>query len=387
MTTLNLDFNQVLFTNYYSSIGGNLYKTNFYSQLIQKFGGDPTTINNMLGVNDPTVDFATIDTQLFYNNWSSKDQALAYASQINAALFSGTANIGQAWALLQNMSGFMIQFYFFVKRDINSVLPKIVGYSKPGYYQQTNNFYTFFRSNLVRGAGNVTINSMCQQLVSFVDGDENKRTYISKSPNLLGWCGCFAPLDPISVASGVDVPQECDTLCVNQSAIKLWELNGVNPEPLECQSAVCVMSGISLNVQESTDRIYNFNQICTACEDNKEQPCRCVIDSDFASLLTKIQAGDSGMDVSTIFNQYCPNAICVITDYTQEGTRIVDCNSLNPAASGLGTENYATGDITYTFDVGINSGTVSLIVLFVLLPLIFLCFIVIIKDSQEIKVK
>lgn len=392
MTTLNTDFNQFAFTNYLRTIGGNLYKTNFYTELFRKRGMDKSVLDRMLGVSNPVDgDPTIIDPELLYANWEDKNNYVEYALEIQNFLGSDTPNIDQPYAELQLMSAFLIQYYFFVKRNVNSVLPRLVGPNETGYYVQTTNLYLFFRDNRARGIGNLTISSMCEQNYSFVDGDESKRIYISRNSSLLNWCGCFAPQDPINEAAGFEVPNECDPLCVTQSSIKLWDRDA---RIISCNSAVCVISGISLNIEDSADRIYNINQICSACEKNstEDQPCRCVIDSDFASLLTKISAPGvdgkpSGMDVSSTFNRYCPNAICVITDYTQAGTTVVPCNTLNPAATGLGDENYATGEVNYTFDVGINSGTISLIVLFILIPLVFLCFIAIVKNTQEIVVK
>lgn len=387
---LNLEFNQFTFNNYFRKIKGDMYQTDFYRRLVEIF--NKQTIDTMLGVSNPDDGQPTIlDMELFYSNWESKNSYIDYASSIGTSFGPDQGNIDEPYALLKQFSGFLIQYYFFVRRNSTSVLPRIVSQNETGYYIQTANLYLFFRDSRVRGAGNITINSMCRANYSFINGDENRRNYISSNKNLFGWCGCFAPQDPITDVTGFEIQNECDPMCVAQPSIKLWTEAATQ---VECTSAVCVISGISLNIEDSEDREYNINQICSACEKNstEDQPCRCVIDSDFASLLGKIGATGtdgrpSGMDVSSTFNRYCPNAICVITDYTQGGTTVIPCNTLNPAASGLGDPNYATGQIDYTFNVGISSGAISLIVLFVFVPLIFLFFIAIVKNTQEIVVR
>jgi len=389
MASLNLDFNQFSFTNYLRTINGNLRKTIFYIPMIN--GMNKKVLDSMLGVVNPDdTETTIIDPELLYANWESKNNYQDYAVEIQLFLGPDNGNFDTPYALLQNMSAFLIQYYFFVKRNVNSILPRLVGLNQPGYYIQTTNLYLFFKDDRIRGAGNQTISTMCENNYLFIDGDENKRIYISKNTSLLNWCGCFAPQDPITKAVGFEVPNECDPLCVAQPSIKLWSQSA---NKIECNSAVCIIGQITINIQDSSDRSYNINQIGSACEKNSsdEQPCRCVIDSDFASLLTKIGAPGtdgkpSGMDVSSTFYRYCPNAICLITDYTQGGTTVIPCNSLNPAATGIGEENYATGETTYTFGVDLNSGILGIVVLFIFIPLIFLFFIAIVKNSQEISV-
>ena len=247
----------------------------------------------------------------------------------------------------------------------------------------------------MRGIGNIVISGLCDQILSRFDDVEDKRTFVSVNPDLLGWCGCFAPQDPAmqnlptSDGGGENFPMQCDPLCVNTKAIKLFDING--SEELKCNTAVCVLSNISLNVEGSTNQRFNFQQICSACDslnpdaNDTGEPCRCIIDSDFTAILGKVSTGDSGLDVQSTFNRYCPNSVCILIDHATKVPRVLPCNEFNAAATGVGETNYGNGTKNYTFDTNVPNGFGGVIAM-IFIVFIFLILGLLIKREVEVKV-
>lgn len=386
------------FIRYYNSIGGDLTQTDFYKSLIG--GNDPDKIkivHDILGVNTDLG--IRIDPPTFYNNWGKYENALDYASRIGTIYFLGEpVNFAPARGNLQLLSSFLLNWYFATKPSPTQFKPEIVPYKRQGYYIQTQNLQKFFADARTRGIGNLFVNSICTSILNSFDDVEDKRTYVSVNPDLLGWCGCFSPNDPAmenlpaSDGGGENFPKACDPLCYNQKSIKLFDINGA--EQVQCRSAVCVLSNISLNVEGSTNQRFNFEQICTACDPNSpfysDEPCRCIVDSDFISLLSKIGATDpdgrsSGMDVQTTFQRYCPNSVCIIIDHITKVPQVLPCNEFNAAATGLADTNYGDGTQTYNFKTGISDDFILLICV-IMISFIVLILGMLIKREVEIKV-
>jgi hypothetical protein len=239
--------------------------------------------------------------------------------------------------------------------------------------------------------GNQIIQNICDaNLVQFTDVAD-KRRFVSLNPPILDWCGCFVPPDPITLEVDSDFPPVCDPLCVNDQAIDLVNDQGIG---LKCNSAICVISDISLNTAGSTNRQYDFNQICNACEDSQlngsDQPCRCIIDSEFSSVLSKISADDPtggdgkvGMDVGLVFERYCPNSVCYVVDRESGTVQSLDCNKLNPAATGQGVPDNGGGGIKFGFSSKISFDTISLLSAVVMI-IIFMCLMLMIKSQKRV---
>jgi len=396
--TLNFSFDRDNFIDYVRSINGDLRLTPFYNKLTNSETRKTNLINEMLGVTDTVT--PKIDILALYNNWGNGERARSYASDVSILYLSeGNQSLVVNLNLFRLFSAYLLQYYFFFKKTVTDFLPKLVSNKTAGYYPQTYNFYLFFSDFRVRGMGNNIISPLCTETLTPLGSIENQRTYVSFNTQLIQWCGCFSPLDPDIVAAAQSLPsqenstfptfsQECDPLCVNSSAVKLFDENGF--DQLKCQSAVCVLSNISLNVEGATTRQFNFNQICNACQNSSlntsGQPCRCIVDSEFASTITKIQAPDgNGMDVSTTFARYCPNSICVVIDKPTGVPQVLPCNELNPSATGLGEENYATSDKRLTFSTSLSDDTIGLLVALMII-FILMAVIVTIRSSKKITV-
>ena len=404
------DFDQNSFLDLYKNVDGNLRNFRFYTELSKivspsKGPGNPNLgilLNQILGVNAAFSASSTkpvvTDMETFYNNWSSTEDALE-----NATLFVGffqtegktniNVNFQQAYAAAQEMSNYILKYYFFFQRDENSVLPKLVSQTTKGYYPQTDSLYTFFRNVEVRGIANPLIQNICNANLSQFTQVADKRRFVSLNPPLLDWCGCFTPPDPVTLEVDSSFPPECDPLCVNDQSINLVDSSGI---AIECNSTVCVISDVSLNVAGSTNRQYDFQQICNACESSQlnpsSQPCRCIIDSEFSSVLSKINANDPtggdgkvGMDVGLVFERYCPNSVCYVVDRETGSVQSLECNKLNPAATGQGTPNNGGGGIRFGFSSKISFDTISLLSV-ILLIVIFMCLMLMIKSQKRIVV-
>ena len=376
----SLIFNKTLFLNYYfiSLEGGDLSRSGFYSAI-----KDNKVFNDMLGVRPDTT---KVDLETFYENWNSISKIETYTTEVRSYLSIAGKKFTVNYSVMKTMSSFIIQFYFFFKKSPSDFTPRIVDETKPGYYIQTVFLKEFFKNQFVRGSGNPTIKGLCESALEIYPTVDAKRTAVSKSENLIGWCGCFSPLDPILNLE--EFTSECDPLCVNLESIKLVDATGIESG---CNSAVCVLTNVTLNTEGTLGGNFSFEQICNACSDNSDQPCRCVIDSSVASILTKIEAKDtdgrsSGMDVEKTFKQYCPNSICLIVDNENDKIETVECNEFNPAATGLGDTNLGTGNTSYTFSNTISfTDTSGLLCFFLAIILIFLCFSTFLSSKTVIK--
>jgi len=388
-----LIFDRDEFIELFQTHGGNLLNFKFYTVLISNLGQEAQLfLNNLLGVLDSTKTPLTTDITTFYNIWASGEDASQNSGVFSAYFLNdaGDAYIDR-WTAAEEMASYIIQYYFSFQKNNVSVLPRITSPSGVGYYPQTNNLYIFFQSFQTRGIGNAIISSMCKlTILNQYNSINNQRKFISLNPDVLGWCGCFSPDDPVALEVESNFPKECDSLCVNGKAIKLVSKYGL--QELECNSAICVLSDIALNVEGSTDRQYNFNQICTACQNIKkgDQPCRCIVDSTFSSVLSKISADDPsggdgqvGMDVGIVFERYCPNSVCYIVNIETGGVQTLECNKLNPAATGMGETNRGIGTKDITFSSKISYDTYSLL-LGVVVIVIFMCLMLMIKSQKKI---
>nr|QBK93228.1 MAG: transmembrane protein [Pithovirus LCPAC403] len=90
------------------------------------------------------------------------------------------------------------------------------------------------------------------------------REEIINSEQLLAFCGCHAPPNPI--LSGVD-PQ-CDPLCNQIGTIPLQDPN--TGLVLRCDASVCVINNVTLQPGQGS-----ITQMCSGCTD--AQPCKCFI--------------------------------------------------------------------------------------------------------------
>ncbi len=386
MARLTQDFDRDEFMRYYISIDGRLDKTDFYGPLIDGLESNKILIHNMFGV--LTDDPPRINNLAFYENWSSSSRATTYAESMFTHYMNDVSKFSIYRAFLQQMSSFLIQYYFNFKKSATDFLPQVVSYKRRGYFIQTANLQSFFKDERTRGIGNLIISSMCTKILERYENVNDKRTYVSVNPELLSWCGCFAPPDPVMESlppdegGGENFPMQCDPLCVSSSSIKLFDING--GDVLKCTSAVCVLSNIALNVEGSTNQTYNFRQICSAClptSDGGDDPCRCIVDTEFVSMLSKIGADDpdgrsSGMDVSTTFERYCPNSVCIVIDHVTNQSRVVECNEFNPSVSGFEETNFGTGKREITIEKGVPKGfgwfLVSILGFFILMVLMLL---------------
>lgn len=85
--------------------------------------------------------------------------------------------------------------------------------------------------------------------------EQYRKSDLSLNKNLAYFCGCY--LQNSNYISSV--PIECDSVCGATEAIKLYDSSN---RQIKCQSSICTISDITLNIYESTFGTINFNQIC-----------------------------------------------------------------------------------------------------------------------------
>ncbi len=102
------------------------------------------------------------------------------------------------------------------------------------------------------------------------------REEIVASQQLLAFCGCHAPTDPILK----DIDPQCDPLCNRTGTIPLQDpMNGL---ALECNATVCVINDVTIG---------SISQLCSGCTDS--QPCKCIISNVPEGLDTSMCGTDS----------------------------------------------------------------------------------------------
>jgi hypothetical protein len=187
-----------------------------------------------------------------------------------------------------------------------SVGYKVTGPNSTGYSPLQNNLLTACS----------TVPGVCDPfLKSYCSGQT--REAIGNDPQLLNWCGCYAPPPDIP---GVKISPQCDVLCDIAGTIKLPQ---VTPEQgfsqlgfAECLDDVCVISDVTVNAAGSSITNVNFKQMCSNCRPGVT--CKCIIDG--VKSFSKI--GDPAT-----FKQSCgPDSVCV-----QNG-KIVACSEVSDPA-------------------------------------------------------
>ena len=186
------------------------------------------------------------------------------------------------------------------------------------------------------------------------------RSQISSSQPLLTLCGCFAPsLQSVYGSQYGNITPECDPLCSQQLAAK--QVDPTTGAIQECQATICVIDNVSIGASNSSTGGSSFTQVCPSCTDGQGQ-CKCIVNVTNPNILGSISSDDQGLDDSSTFYQYCPNALCLATDQTTQTVNVVPC------------QNYVTTTATVpTFTKSIPIGVwILAIIIIVILVLVIL---------------
>lgn len=205
------------------------------------------------------------------------------------------------------------------------------------------------------------------------------RNSISVNNTLLEWCGCFAPpsqamykvLGPTAKdLSDVSASTLCDPLCISGQSIKRYSslTSETNTNSLlQCDANICLMSNISVNLQESSGAIA-FEQLCNGCVNNPTKPCICIMDISSMSYMNKITYTGQSLMNESVFQQVCPDSVCYTLNNGELKTYVC-----NPSLAGY------TGDIQNYQSSGMSErqyynklDTTLYIFLFVILAIILL---------------
>ena len=338
MSAPPLDYNCAEFMSYVASTTDYQFLDQIINLIPSGSNVEETTatIKMMIGITTEGVDVSNLPD--IYYSWANRSSVSKYRGMIGS-YFLQKDNVGltDALAAWEEFSSFLLNAYFCFLKPGTEKIPKIVNPSSESYSVQTDNFVEFFKDLNARGIGNTFIKSYCAKLL---DGIENKNKYVSSNPRLMEWCGCFADVNEFIVGDE-DFPPECSPICINSTAVKI-----VNEEGFvkQCNSAICIISDISIKTVDTPNGFINFNQICTACSTPSDDPgrpqvCKCIIDSSVLALIGKVAAGDEGnekgMDSPFVFDQFCPGGICLLVNEISGSIERIECNEFNIAASGV----------------------------------------------------
>jgi hypothetical protein len=168
------------------------------------------------------------------------------------------------------------------------------------------------QNNFSRGCD--TVPGLCENfLTKYCSG--HSRAGIANDPQLLEWCGCYAPH---FTSPGVsDVSTECDVLCGSIGTIKIphkrpiitngKKLNGL--DFAKCEKTVCVISDVTIDAASSSITNVNFDQMCSNCDSknsDKNSVCVCIIEG------TDIEKTFSRLENPASFTQACgKDSICI----------------------------------------------------------------------------
>ena len=115
--------------------------------------------------------------------------------------------------------------------------------------------------------------------------------YLRQHPNLERWCGYWIrdnSLPPI-IAHNITTP--CTLSCNKESTVPLTDIDG---QPLRCQSAVCVINDIDVQLKNSNIAgSIDVAQICSNCAASSgESSCSCIVNDLTLSLKDSIVGGN-----------------------------------------------------------------------------------------------
>lgn len=156
------------------------------------------------------------------------------------------------------------------------------------------------------------------------------RAEISDFSPLITLCGCFAPSLQTSYGTTIgdinNVTPECDPLCSQQKSAKKRYTSGVKiGQAIQCDATICVIDNISIGASQSTTGGTAITQVCPSCSDaSSGNQCKCIVNVSDSGILQRIDGlGQFSDDV--VFNQFCPNALCLDVDPITQTVTPVAC--------------------------------------------------------------
>lgn len=149
---------------------------------------------------------------------------------------------------------------------------------------------------------------LCQQGLEDVCVNHDT-TRISYNTSLLQWCGCHLREDQYSYYSDkFGIRKECTPVCNRADVIPITGLSGNN---VRCQSDVCLIDNISVNIINSSTGGVSFDQVCGSCPSGS---CACVVSDTTISIID-----------STVGGQVVP---------ILQNCSSLSCNQTNPSLTG-----------------------------------------------------
>lgn len=144
---------------------------------------------------------------------------------------------------------------------------------------------------------------------------------LSNNYALNKWCGCFT--QPFNY--GEELPEglplfgiECMPSCLVNDTVKLINDSG---NIKSCDSNICAITDITINTfnNDPNSKGLLFEQICTGCEVNLQNPCICIVQSNLSS--DKIGLNNSDLRIK--FKQTCPVSFCAEQVLNDDGEPVL----------------------------------------------------------------
>ncbi len=242
-----------------------------------------------------------IDPKQYSSAWNTTDQFCS--RMIEGNIFTRTGDInpeGLSWA--QGEMKTVLSNFFSSQEGIRPV----------GTAQSFQEYLYRFCSDTPQ-ACETGLTSICS---------EYSREAASGNPNVVNFCGCHMIPSVYAVyANQYAIGKECDPLCARTSTVPFSNSQG---QIQSCQSSICIIDDVTLNLTDTDVGNINFYQACGGCSGSAS--CRCSISG---ITITAAEAELGEID----FNQVCTGEItCYLPNPDNpEGPDIrVDCGTEQP---------------------------------------------------------
>lgn len=244
---------------------------------------------------------------------------------------------------------------FFVAQELmRSVLEKYTSSYKLGENQAFNQ-QLYQTCCSYPGLCSVGLNQVC----SSVNLTELKNETLGR------WCGCHMNSNYYDYYSEqYNIDKECTPMCTRYGTIR--EIDNTSNLAKECDSSVCIIDNVTLNMINSSASGIQFNQLCSGCTDSN---CSCIVSG--ASVdVTNSTIGGYVIPVT----QGCGQLSCNAPNSSSVGPSLIttDCSNTNNGLSGFYSKWEKALGVDNTVSVIIN----IILVLLIIIGVVILGFII-----------
>ena len=305
--------------------------------------------------------------QALFSYWQNNNCPVAYSQFINGFGGGNLQYTPEGQSIAQNYVQQLFDTYFIT----NSLTDNV---TSPQYNPFQNTLLSLCTDPTLPGVCAIFLNNYCSSYT---------RDEVINSPVLTNFCGCYVPPDPTYLQYTLGTPEcnqgitgcqtctggpgctgqpACDPLC--HRALTSQKSNDTLGIAITCPQNVCVIDGVTVNVQGSNiPGGINFNSVCPGCS-NGNQSCLCVVSG------VNVSATMADIGVGVNFNQLCgPSSVCLVEDN--------DGNIISAGAcTGIDAGNIPITTPSSTPNIGI-------ILIMLLIVLIFLFVSITLKFTPQ----